>query len=88
MRTCNHMLKSSMGMPATPLGPPPRATAGVAPEIALDAVGPVLETVLQNLTAVSGAACREVLVAHRSWAHNWSLCSLSCSASCTATSLA
>ncbi|KAL4441440.1 hypothetical protein ABPG77_001944 [Micractinium sp. CCAP 211/92] len=50
MRTCNHMLKSSMGMPATPLGPPPRATAGVAPEIALDAVGPVLETVLQNLT--------------------------------------
>lgn len=54
MRTCNHMLKSSMGMPATPLGPPPRAAAGLTPDIALDAVGPVLETVLQNLTAVSG----------------------------------
>ncbi len=62
MRTCNHMLKSSMGMPATPLGPPPRATAGVAPEIALDAVGPVLETVLQNLTAVSERACMEAFV--------------------------
>ena len=40
------------GMPATPLPPPPRTAAGVPPEIALDAVGPVLETVLQNLTAV------------------------------------
>lgn len=50
------MLKSSMGMPATPLGPPPRAGGGVPPEIALDAVGPVLETVLQNLTTVRAAA--------------------------------
>ncbi|PSC77000.1 kinesin KP1-like isoform B [Micractinium conductrix] len=51
MRTCNHMLKSHMGLPATPLPPPPSRTTGVTPEIALDAVGPVLETVLQNLTA-------------------------------------
>ena len=52
-------------MPATPLPPPPRTAAGVPPEIALDAVGPVLETVLQNLTAVgaySGAAARAAVM--------------------------
>ena len=46
---------AAAGMPATPLPSPPRTSAGVPPEIALDAVGPVLETVLQNLTAVGAA---------------------------------
>ena len=58
-----HPAGSPAGMPATPLPPPPRTTAGVPPEIALDAVGPVLETVLQNLTAVgAGAADKESAV--------------------------
>jgi len=43
------MLKTRMGVPATPLPAVPAATAH--PEIALDAVGPVLETVLANLTS-------------------------------------
>jgi len=50
MRSCTHMLKSRMGVPGTPLPPLPRAAA-MQPDIALDAVGPILETVLANLTS-------------------------------------
>lgn len=58
MQSCTHMLKVRMGMPATPLlAPPPEATVhGAAAnstttsEMAMDAVGPVLETVLASLT--------------------------------------
>jgi hypothetical protein len=50
MRSCTHLLKSRMGVPATPL--PPRPAPAAAPaDVALDAVGPVLEAVLGNLTA-------------------------------------
>jgi hypothetical protein len=55
MRSCTHLLKQRMGLPATPLPPPPRGASGASSEIALDAVGPVLETVLANLTSVSGS---------------------------------
>jgi Calponin homology (CH) domain len=57
MRSCTHMLKSRMGMPATPLPPVPQPGSLNHPEIALDAVGPVLETVLANLTGVSVTVC-------------------------------
>lgn len=50
MQSCTHLLKTRMGAPTSPLpSTPPMAT--VQPEIALDAVGPVLETVLANLTS-------------------------------------
>lgn len=56
MRSCTNMLKSKMGMPATPLG-----RGGALPtETALEAVGPVLESVLANLTAVSGGQQAQV----------------------------
>lgn len=58
MRSCTNMLKSKMGVPATP---PMRASTGGAAmqqEMALEAVGPVLESVLANLTAVSRAGWR------------------------------
>ncbi|KAI3427016.1 hypothetical protein D9Q98_006959 [Chlorella vulgaris] len=51
MRTCNHMLKSSMGVPiSSPLPQPPSNAGGMPSEIAIHAVGPVLESVLQTLT--------------------------------------
>ena len=52
MRSCNFMMKSHMGMPTTPLPPVPKGSGITSSEIALDAVGPVLETVIQNLTTV------------------------------------
>ena len=48
MKSCTHMLKKRIGLPATPL--PERRVERQSPDIALDAVGPVLETVLSNLT--------------------------------------
>jgi hypothetical protein len=50
MQSCTHLLKTRMG---APVSPPPSTppTATIQPEIALDAVGPVLETVLANLTS-------------------------------------
>ena len=50
MQSCTHMLKTRMGIPATPLPSPPNASTAPS-DIALDAVGPVLETVLSNLTS-------------------------------------
>lgn len=56
MRSCTNMLKSKMGMPATPVGGLRASVAGgFGTETALEAVGPVLESVLANLTAVRGA---------------------------------
>lgn len=52
MKSCNYMLKTRMGLPATPLPVVPQPGAVNNPEVALDAVGPVLETVLANITAV------------------------------------
>lgn len=54
MRSCTNMLKSKMGMPATPVGLRASAAGGFGTETALEAVGPVLESVLANLTAVGG----------------------------------
>jgi hypothetical protein len=54
LQTTNHLLKTHMGLPATPLPPPPAAAlAALPPDAAIDAIGPVLESVLANLTAVS-----------------------------------
>ncbi len=53
MQSCTHMLKTRMGMPATPLAAPPAGNitaTTTTSELAMDAVGPVLETVLANLT--------------------------------------
>lgn len=56
MQSCTHMLKVRMGMPVTPIPPAgatvdgAAATATTTSEMAMDAVGPVLETVLANLT--------------------------------------
>lgn len=50
MQSCTHMLKTRMGLPATPLPAHSTAHTTTPSEIALDAVGPVLETVLSNLT--------------------------------------
>ena len=53
MQSCTHMLQSKMGMTVSPLPPPPSSSSSYAKcssEIALDAVGPVLEAVLANLT--------------------------------------
>jgi len=49
MNSCTHMLKSRMGVPVTPPAVGSMKQMGQA-EIALDAVGPILETVLSNLT--------------------------------------
>ena len=49
MNSCTHMLKSRMGVPVTPKAVGSMKQTGQA-EIALDAVGPILETVLSNLT--------------------------------------
>ena len=49
MNSCTHMLKSRMGVPATPPSVGGMKHMGQA-EIALDTVGPILETVLSNLT--------------------------------------
>lgn len=48
------MLKTRMGLPATPLSNAHQhlsTSSSTNPEIALDAVGPILETVLSNLTS-------------------------------------
>jgi len=55
MQSCTHMLKVRMGMPVSPILPPGATVDGAATstttsEMAMDAVGPVLETVLANLT--------------------------------------
>ena len=49
MQSCTNMLKEKMGVPASPL--PLKAPTTTHSEIAMDAVGPVLETVLINLTS-------------------------------------
>ncbi|GAB4818535.1 hypothetical protein N2152v2_005581 [Parachlorella kessleri] len=54
MRSCTNLLKQKMGMPATPpVGPRPggMGSGAMQTETALEAVGPVLESVLANLTA-------------------------------------
>lgn len=67
MRTCNHMLKSSMGVPiSSPLPQPPSNAGGMPSEIAIHAVGPVLESVLQTLTEVSAVLCCLPVCCH-SW---------------------
>eukprot|EP00887_Chlorella_sp_A99_P001154 scaffold14.g1154.t1 len=51
MRSCNNMMRHHMGVPVSPLPAAPKGSGGItSSEIALDAVGPVLETVIQNLT--------------------------------------
>jgi kinesin family protein C2/C3 len=50
MQSCTHMLKTRMGIPASPLPSPAAAGSTSTGELAMDAVGPVLETVLESLT--------------------------------------
>lgn len=50
MRSATFALKTRMGVPATPIGTPPASMASAPPDLGLDAVGPVLENVLANLT--------------------------------------